>query len=123
MFMFCAAVFSCYAEPWGKDADLAASRKCCTPIPCGTKISTPLLGPVAESLIWLHQNVITQIDGPRSNFIPSSSQYTLEAMRKYGFFQGFGMGCDRLMRENEEEWVYPKVLAPNGKLTKWDPIP
>src|SRR5690242_8791791 len=85
----CSFVFNffstCYADPWGKDADLALSKKCCQEPSSTTSISTPILGPIAESLIWVHQNVITQIDGPRSNFIPSSSQYTLEAMRKYGF--------------------------------------
>lgn len=113
---------SCNANPWGKDADLAAAKpRCLEPFP--DKVTTPLLGPFAESLIWFHQNIISPADGPRSNFIPSSSQYTLESMRKYGFFKGFTMGCDRLMRENDDEWVYPTILPPSGKLTKWDPVP
>jgi len=52
--------------------------------------------------------VISPADGPRSHFYPSSSQYTKDAMDKYGFFAGFLMGCDRLMRENNEEWIYPR---------------
>ena len=73
--------------------------------------------------IRFHQEVISPADGPRSHYIPSSSQYTLEAMRKYGFFQGYVMGCDRLMRENNEEWVYRKTYDGAGRKMKWDPVP
>lgn len=81
------------------------------------------MGQVAEVLIGFHQSVITPIDGPRSHYLPSSSQYTLDAMRKYGFFIGFTMGCDRLMRENEDPWVYPKITDIHGYTVKYDPVP
>lgn len=109
-------------EPWGKDADLAIrparSAKCPQ-----QQCRTPLLGQLAEGLISLHQNVISPCDGPRSHFIPSSSQYTLDAMRKYGFYVGMTMGCDRLMRENKEEWVYRKAVNGAGQQLKYDPVP
>ena len=73
--------------------------------------------------IRFHQEVISPADGPRSHFIPSSSQYTLESMRKYGFLQGFTMGCDRLMRENDDPWVYRKTRDSAGREMKWDPVP
>jgi putative component of membrane protein insertase Oxa1/YidC/SpoIIIJ protein YidD len=73
-------------------------------------------------LISFHQRVITQIDGPRSHFRPSSSQYTLDAIEKYGLFKGFIRGCDRLLRENEEAWIYPERLNEHGELYKWDPV-
>lgn len=108
-------------EPWGKDADLMGTRTSLsnTSSPC----ATPLLGNFAEVMIGFHQNIISPADGPRSSYIPSSSQYTLEAMRRYGFFKGLSMGCDRLMRENGEEWVYRTIIAPDGSLMKWDPVP
>lgn len=107
-------------DPWGKDADLAFLQ----PSPCSAsqKISTPILGELGEALINFHQDVISPCDGPRSHFIPSSSQYTLDAMRKYGFFKGFQMGCDRLMRENSEEWIYPTIQDASGNSMKWDPV-
>lgn len=120
--IFLIAIFPLQAEPWGKDADLASKKTCltdCSP-PC---IQTPLLGPLGEILIHFHQSTISPADGPRSNYIPSSSQYTLDAMRKYGFFKGFAMGCDRLMRENSDPWVYRTVKDGNGKIMKWDPVP
>lgn len=117
-------VFPIHGDPWGKDASLCKKpaeqaqyqkcRKC---------ISTPIMGPIAEGLIKFHQDVISPADGPRSHFLPSSSQYTLEAMRKYGFYRGFLMGCDRLMRENSEEWVYRTGKNSAGQLMKLDPVP
>lgn len=115
------SVNSLQADPWGKDADLAYRK---TEKPCAKdSCPTPLLGRFAEVMISFHQNIISPADGPRSNFIPSSSQYTLDAMRKYGFFQGFCMGCDRLMRENEDPWVYQVTLDSTGKTIKYDPVP
>ena len=81
-----------------------------------------LLSNTAEGLIWFHQNVISPADGPRSHFVPSSSQYTLDAIRKYGFLKGYILGCDRLMRENREEWIYSKTMGPYC-LLKYDPVP
>ncbi len=108
------------ATPWGKDADLAHFPH----ISCSSSSSPP--SPLTRwgiKAIRFHQEVISPADGPRSHFIPSSSQYTLEAMQTHGFFTGFWMGCDRLMRENDEEWVYRKTRNGAGQTMKWDPIP
>lgn len=109
------------ADPWGKDADLSyyPSTTCIETPRC----RTPLLGQFAEIMINFHQTTISPADGPRSNYKPSSSQYTLDAMRKYGFFRGFAMGCDRLMRENKDPWVYQRTLDEYGTMIKLDPVP
>jgi putative component of membrane protein insertase Oxa1/YidC/SpoIIIJ protein YidD len=110
---------SLFAEaPWGKDADLCRTAK---PSP-HTEHTSTFLSRMGESAIRFHQEVISPADGPRSHYIPSSSQYTMDAMRKYGFFNGFTMGCDRLMRENGEEWVYRKTVDGIGRPMKWDPV-
>ena len=80
------------------------------------------MGGFAEVMIGFHQQVISPADGPRSYHKPSSSQYTLDAMRKYGFFWGFLMGCDRLMRENDDPWIYDVVTDADGDTFKWDPV-
>jgi putative component of membrane protein insertase Oxa1/YidC/SpoIIIJ protein YidD len=109
-------------NPWGKDADLALHcHSTCDTTP--TRCKTPILGLMGEVLINFHQEVISPCDGPRSHYKPSSSQYTLEAMRKYDFLTGMAMGCDRLMRENNEEWVYRIVRDGAGKPIKYDPVP
>ena len=104
--------------PWGKDADISFQQSPHTP----PHRCQSLLAKMGKSAIRFHQEIISPADGPRSNFIPSSSQYTLDAMHKYGFFKGFSMGCDRLMRENDSEWVYRKTMDGSGHLMKWDPV-
>jgi putative component of membrane protein insertase Oxa1/YidC/SpoIIIJ protein YidD len=108
------------ADPWGKDADLCYKTEFydISSAPCHT---SPLKQ-IGISLIRFHQDVISPCDGPRSHFLPSSSQYTLEAIRKYGFFCGVAKGCDRLMRENNGEWVYKTTIHVNGKKMKLDPV-
>ena len=77
---------------------------------------------VAEEVILFHQNVISPVDGPRSHFRPTSSRYMLLAIRKHGFLQGFVMGCDRLLRENDDDWLY-RTIQIDGKIYKFDPVP
>ncbi len=105
-----------YFEPWGKDADLAYQ----THTPENHPSLSPL-GQLMESVIRFHQTVISPVDGPRSHFRPSSSSYMLQAIRKHGFFQGYLMGCDRLLRENDDAWVYRTALI-DGQLWKTDPV-
>jgi putative component of membrane protein insertase Oxa1/YidC/SpoIIIJ protein YidD len=105
-----------YIEPWGKDSELIAKKSLIPPTPT----SRNLLTKVAEQIILFKQNVISPVDGPRSHFRPTSSRYMLLAMRRHGFFKGFIMGCDRLLRENKEEWVY-RTIDIDGTTYKWDP--
>jgi len=109
-----------YADPWGKDADLAKPIR---PVAVCSYRPTPVLEAISTVLVRFHQEVISPCDGPRSHFKPSSSQYALDAICKYGFFTGFGLGCDRLMRENDEEWVYRKIKDGAGHPIKYDPVP
>ena len=45
----------------------------------------------------------------------------LNAINSHGFFLGVVMGCDRLLRENEDPWVYDTVPF-GGQTLKWDPV-
>src|SRR3989344_7591364 len=92
------AVMPGFHEPWGKDADLRYEHVSTPPV----QLSPP--GYLAQQLIFFHQRVISPVDGPRSHFRPSSSTYMLQAIRKHGFFKGYIMGCDRLLRENSDPW-------------------
>ena len=106
-----------FNEPWGKDADLKYSppqvqQEAPAPLPRCPHSRT-------------HHSASTKMssrpsDGPRSHFRPSSSSYMMQSMQKHGFIKGFLMGCDRLMRENSDDWVYRKIEE-NGKLIKYDP--
>jgi len=103
------------ADPWGKDADLVTRKAECQ------QKKENFLVKFAEMAIHFHQNNISKTDGPRSHFVPSSSQYTLDAMKKYGFGYGFLLGCDRLMRENNDPWIYPTAAGKYNTL-KHDPV-
>lgn len=103
-----------YFEPWGKDSGL----KPLAPAPIKQKVSVATH--IADAVIDFHQKVISPVDGPRSHYRPSSSQYMHQAMHNYGFLKGFIMGCDRLLRENDEEWVY-RTIQVDGKIFKYDP--
>lgn len=103
-----------YREPWGRDADLGAPQQ----ISILKNHSWPAR--ISDAIIRFHQNVISPVDGPRSHFRPTSSRYMQLAIQRYGFIRGYLMGCDRLLRENGEEWVYNKVEI-DGKVYKYDP--
>lgn len=101
-------------EPWGVDSSLIEHSSTKSTGPCDVG---------AVTIIQFHQTVISPADGPRSHYIPSSSSYTLQAIQKYGLFTGFSMGCDRLIRENSEAWIYRSTITKDGDVLKLDPIP
>lgn len=102
-----------YFEPWGKDTQLNKKKE---EKPAHLSIGTK----IADVIIRFHQEVLSPVDGPRSHYRPSSSRYMQLAMQRYGFFKGFIMGCDRLLRENDEPWVY-RTIEIDGKYFKFDP--
>ena len=111
-------IFAYYEAPWGKDSDLSLENKISKKADAKTKGS--ILIKVADKVISFKQKVISPIDGPRSHFRPTSSRYMQLAMQRYGFFKGYIMGCDRLLRENSEKWVY-RTIEIDGISYKYDP--
>lgn len=109
------AILAFFQEPWGKDAELIQK------VPPPTKKEAPsLFSQAAHEVIQFHQSIISPAQGNRSHFYPSSSQYMKEAIARYGFTKGFIMGCDRLLRENDEAWVY-RTIENDGRILKYDP--
>ena len=62
-------------------------------------------------LIGLYQRRISPCLPPMCRFQPTCSQYTLEAVQRYGFWRGSWLGLKRLLRCNP--------LFPGGH----DPVP
>jgi uncharacterized protein len=56
-------------------------------------VSLPLIG-----MIRLYQWMISPWLGPKCRFVPSCSQYAIEAFRKYGLFKGGWMAIRRISR-------------------------
>ena len=107
-----------YEVPWGKDSDLIEPPL--SHIPPLPNAKPNLFIKMAEKVIWVHTDIISPVDGPRSHFRPTSSRYMLLAMKRHGFIKGFMMGCDRLLRENKDPWVY-RTCNVDGIEYKWDP--
>ena len=105
-----------YHEPWGKDAELIQHEDWLKTPPKRKDLASR----IAEQVILFHQNILSPVDGPRSHFRPTSARYMLLAIRRHGFFKGYMMGCDRLLRENKDDWVYRNVYI-DGTKYKWDP--
>src|SRR3990167_3696288 len=103
-----------YEEPFGKDIDLIIknSKK--------SENKNNILINTFNKVIVFHQKVLSPVDGPRSHFRPTSSRYMQLAMQRYGFFKGYLMGCDRLLRENKDPWVYKIIVIDNFEY-KYDP--
>ena len=97
IFLFAATLLATppgYHEPWGNDCDLKA------PAPTKEKKAPSLAVRMADSIIKFHQEVISPVDGPRSHYRPSSSQYMHLAMHRYGF--GLGLPA---FREAASAWM------------------
>jgi len=107
-----------YFEPWGKDADIKHQDLNVNKNEQAKKKS--IFSKAANKVIVFHQKVISPVCGSRSNFRPTSSRYMQLAIERYGFLKGFTMGCDRLIRENSDPWVYRKIIIDNTEY-KFDP--
>lgn len=66
---------------------------------------------LAIFLIRLYQRYISPLSGNNCRYTPTCSQYTLEAIRRYGAGRGLWLGVRRLMR------CHP--FSPGGH----DPVP
>ncbi|MFC1874961.1 membrane protein insertion efficiency factor YidD [Chloroflexota bacterium] len=53
---------------------------------------------IALALIKLYQLTISQVMPSACRFTPTCSQYTYEAISRFGFFRGIWLGMKRLAR-------------------------
>jgi len=56
---------------------------------------------MAMPAIWMikvYKRIFSPMLPPSCRFSPSCSQYTLEALERYGLFKGFVLGTYRLLR-------------------------
>ncbi len=113
LFFTCSFAEKGFHTPWGKDANLRVVS------PKKEKKSS-LAAKTAGGIIHFYQNYLSPTTGARSNFRPTSSKYMELAIQRYGFLKGFVMGCDRLLRENNEKWIYPTLAEEQGGY-KYDP--
>ncbi|MFC1910809.1 membrane protein insertion efficiency factor YidD [Chloroflexota bacterium] len=53
---------------------------------------------VAQEMIRLYQSTLSQVLPPSCRFLPTCSQYTAEAISKYGLLKGVWLGTKRIAR-------------------------
>lgn len=51
-------------------------------------------------IIRIYQQTLSPIIGNNCRFTPSCSEYTIEALKEYGFIKGWIMGVKRILRCN-----------------------
>jgi len=91
----------------------------------GQKADPDSMSPGARVLSWglrFYRETISQVDGERCQMYPSCSAYSLEAIKKHGFFLGYVMTADRLIHESNEMDNAPKIKLKNGKERYYDPV-
>lgn len=77
---------------------------------------------MAMGFIRFFQKHISKVDGDRCQMYPSCSQYGYESFERHGFFLGFIMTADRLMRDNFEAFKNYPIYHDDGILRYYDPI-
>jgi putative component of membrane protein insertase Oxa1/YidC/SpoIIIJ protein YidD len=90
-------------------------------------ISSGLRGDrLSESMVRFYQMNVSPKQGKKCPAYPSCSSFTLDAIKRYGFFQGFLMGLDRIyFRENfDMKYLkhYRAVQTRNGEKRVYDPV-
>jgi len=66
---------------------------------------------IVLGLIRFYQRVISPVFPPSCRFVPTCSEYTYQAVQKYGVIRGLWLGINRLLR------CHP--FSPGG----YDPVP
>jgi hypothetical protein len=54
--------------------------------------------------------------------VPSCSAYAGEAFRRHGWFWGWIMTCERLIRCGRDEIHLSPGVIHNGRIQTWDPV-
>ena len=64
---------------------------------------------VFEAYVRFFQQVISPVDGARSNMYPTGSAYARQAFAKHGALLGLVLTSERLMHEGNEGQIAPRI--------------
>ena len=64
---------------------------------------------VFDAYLRFFQQVISPVDGARSNMYPTGSAYARQAIKKHGALVGIALTAERLMHEGNEDQVSPRI--------------
>lgn len=73
-------------------------------------------------LVGFYRDNISPVKGYDCPSFPSCSTYSVQAMRKHGFFIGWMMTVDRMIHEGKEETRVSPLIYSEGKWKIFDPV-
>ena len=73
-------------------------------------------------IIKFYQEHISPADGDRCPMYPSCSTYASKSIEKHGWFMGWVMTCDRLVRCGRDEVRFSKKINVNNRRLIYDPV-
>ncbi len=79
-------------------------------------------GSLAGFVLSFYKNRISSFDGNRCPMYPTCSAYSGQAFQKHGFFLGWIMTCDRLMRCGRDELLRAPRIIVDGRIRCHDPL-
>ena len=85
----------------------------------GSEASLP--AGVFDRMLRFYQQVISQVDGARSNMYPTGSAYARQVIKKHGAFLGIFLTTERLLHEGNEGQVAPRIRK-YGIWRIYDPV-
>jgi len=95
---------------------------CISQVFCETEISIHDHSQSSASFfVRFYQRFISVFDGDKCPMYPSCSQYSLQCIKKHGFWIGWIMTCDRLLHEPDEMNLSPIIII-RGKTLAYDPV-
>jgi hypothetical protein len=83
--------------------------------------SRSLPGGVFDHLLRFYQQVISEVDGARSNMYPTGSDYARRVIKKHGVALGLVLTAERLLHEGNEKQVSPRIRK-YGIWRIYDPV-
>ncbi|MDY6880911.1 MAG: membrane protein insertion efficiency factor YidD [Thermodesulfobacteriota bacterium] len=79
----------------------------------------------AAFLIKFYQGPLNHLSSVKQSgcpMYPSCSEYSIRCVQKHGFFMGWIMTCDRLMRCGRDEMALSSRIFVNGEWKHYDPL-
>ncbi len=91
------------------------------PRSAATASSRSLPKRVFDRLLRFYQQVISEVDGARSNMYPTGSDYARRVIKKHGVALGIVLTAERLLHEGNEKQVSPRIRK-YGIWRTYDPV-
>jgi hypothetical protein len=107
---------------WAAENLMRAPAAVRAPSPPASSAPAPAFpGGVFDTYLRFFQQVISPVDGARSNMYPTGSDYARQAIKKHGALLGIVLTTERLMHEGNEGRRAPRIRK-YGLWRIYDPV-